>query len=223
MKTYFLLVLGAFLVFTSCNDGQVNGENGDSAALPVIPDSVPQMVRLGKEANWAYKPDTMINEILLGDAVSVKKYKYDNGSKGESADGIAAMHYFNGKETEFLTVFTVEAGGKHIPFGLRLEKNSDTIRNYKLQHNYVTANNFMTSSGVYIGMPLDYVRSIYKSQPMMKWIKGDTTYLEYKPGEKDKQHYHRFLYTEYHATYKFVDDQCRVIEMFVDPKSFDRH
>jgi hypothetical protein len=54
---------------------------------------------------------------------------------------------------------------------------------------------------------------------MMKWIKGDTTYLTYAPMEKDKSHFHRYAYTDYSASYKFVNDQCRVIEMHVRPEA----
>lgn len=217
MKTTLFITISLSALFASCGSESSNTSTDSTAS---VPDSVPQKVRAGKDATWAYKPDTMVNTILLGDVASLKEYMYSNGAKGEMAGNRSAMYYFNGAESEFLTVFAVNVGSKSIPYGLRIEKNSDTLRNYKLEHNYSTATNFITSSGIYIGMSVDFVRNVYKSQEMLMWTKGDTTYLEYTPVAKDQGHYKRYLHTQYRAKYKFVDDRCRVIEMMVDPEAF---
>lgn len=162
-----------------------------------------------------------MNEIILGDAAGMKKFTYDNGAEGESSGKKKVLYYFNALETEYLAIYTTSVDGKMYPYGYRLQKNSDTIGNYKRPHGYVTARNFMTGHGIYIGMPPDYVQSIYTSQPMTRWVKGDTTYLTYSPSEKDKSHFKRYAYSDYSATYKFVDDKCRVIEMMVKPEAFE--
>ncbi len=216
MKTQFLIAFGISSLLMACSSGTNNeGNNTDS-----IPDSVPHAVRLGKEASWAFMPDTMMNEILIGDEMRFKKYMYDNGSKGVESGENKSFHYFNAYETEFLTVFSTKVGKDYVPTGIRLEKNSDTLRTYKLEHNYCVDGHFISGHGVYIGMSPEFVQSIYKSQSMMQWTKGDTTYLEYKPEPKDKQHYKRYKHTDYYALYKFVDEQCKVFEMIVDPKAF---
>lgn len=218
MKARIFLLISISCVFLSCG-APSDIPKSDSV---VTPDSIPQIVRIGKEANWAYKPDTMINEILLADVASPQKYMHENGSNGSVNGDRSEMYYFNNRETEYLTIMAVVLGTKSIPYGLRLEKNSDTLRNYKREHNYIMQSNFITSAGIYIGMSVEYVQNIYKSQTMLKWVKGDTTYLTYSPSEKDKAHYHRYIHTDYTASYKFVDDKCRVIEMIVDPKSFEK-
>lgn len=221
MKSSLFFLSGFCLFLAACGDSS-DTKGNDSAGNTAQADSIPREVRVGKDATWAYKPDTMINTLLLGDVASLKEFMHKTGNNGTTTGNRVAMYYFNAGETEFMTVFAVMEGTKYIPYGLRIEKNSDTLRNYKLGHNYAVETNFITSSGVYIGMSVDFVQNIYKSQTMTMWTKGDTTYLHYVPVEKDAKHYKRYLPTEYSATYKFVNDKCRWIEMLVDPKSFDK-
>jgi hypothetical protein len=211
MKRYIIISLAVFL-FVSCSDTPKTGEEADSAK---VPDSVPQRVIEGKEADWAYKPDTMINDLLLADANSLTLFKRINGNEGAEPSGVSEMVYVNALETEQLTVFQIAEESSAVVFGVRVKKN---IRDKKSPpaSNYSIDRNFLTSAGIYIGMPPDYVQKIYKSQPMMRWVKGDTTYLSYGPSEKDKEHFKRYEYDDYHATYKFVDDKCVVMEMFID-------
>lgn len=216
MKRFLGITLVA-AVFFSCSDTPQTGANADSAK---IPDSVPQRVIEGKEANWAYKPDTMINELLLADAVSLINYKRINGNEGAEPTGTSDMVYVNTLETEQLTVFQVVGAKATYPYGFRVKRNIRD-KNSPPASNYAISRNFITSAGIYIGMPPEYVQTIYKSQPMMRWIKGDTTYLSYDPSEKDKEHYKRYSFEEYHATYKFVDDQCVLMEVFIDVGAFN--
>lgn len=218
-NTISFFATGIIFLLVSCSSGQDNaGEHADSAK---IPDSVPQTVMIGKGGNYAYKPDTAMNQLVLGDAAIMKKFMYDNGAEGEVAGSKKVIYYFNGLETEFLSVYVTIVDGKNYPYRFRLQKNSDTIGNYKKPHGYVTDRNFLSGHGIYIGMPPDFVQSVYKSQPMLRWVKGDTTYLKYSPSEKDKTYFTHYQYSDYSATYKFVDDKCREIEMIVKPEVFE--
>lgn len=217
----FRLVLPSFFILLAACSPEPGQQEISAADTPAIPDSIPQMVRLGKEADWAFKPDTMMNDLLLGDKNCMKQYMFDNGSNGSVNGKRQALPYINAKQNEKLTVFTTNVNNRHIPYAFRLQRVQDLSKKDMDALNYTTELNFVSSHGIYIGMPLDYVQSIYKSQPMMKWIKGDTTYLSYTPGEKDKSHYQRYPYTDYSALYKFVNDQCRMIEMNVRPEVFE--
>jgi hypothetical protein len=217
MKQILFIALVSCAVM-SCGDAAVTSGQ-DSAAVNVIPDSVPQRVIEGKEADWAYKPDTMINELLLGSATSLTEYKRVNGNEGASRTGVSEMMYVNSLETEQLTIFQVAGKTKTVPYGFRVKKNVRDKQSPPAS-NYALARNFVTSAGIYIGMPADYVQKIYKSQPMMRWIKGDTTYLTYAPSEKDKEHYKTYSIDDYHAAYKFVNDKCVLMEVFIDLDAF---
>lgn len=217
MKAWTYISLVA-LVLTAC-ETQPSGNTAEKTDSTVLPDSVPRVVRIGKEADWAYKPDTMMNELLLGDSYSLKNYTKDNGGAGRSESEYALMTYVNSGETEQMTVFVTNENNKAIPFGFRVKKNIRD-KNSPPAENYATAAHFISGSGVYLGMSEEYVQTIYKSQPMKQWIKNDTTYLVYTPSEKDKEHYHTYSYTDYSALYKFVNDQLVMMEMFVDKKAF---
>ncbi len=205
------------MTLLSCGDATTStSETGDTTAT--IPDSVPQMVRVGKEADWPYKPDSMINELLLADAESMKEYKRINGNEGEdAAKEVSEILYVNTLETEQLAVWEQKVGGKYVCIGFRVKRNIRDKHSPQAS-NYALARNFLTSAGIYIGMPQEYVQTVYKSQGMMRWVKGDTTYLGYSPMEKDKQHYKRYSFDAYSALYKFVDDACVSMEVMVDPE-----
>lgn len=211
-------VLFSLLVIGIASCGEPTGEQTDSADTTKIPDSVPQMVRVGKDADWAYKPDSMINDLLLGDAESLKKFKRDNGDEGHEKGGYYVMTYVNTRESELLTVFVTNTTNVPAAFGLRVHKNIRTTKSPPAE-NYAMAPNFITSFGIYLGMTMEYVQSVYKSQEMMTWSKGDTTYLTYSPKEKDQEHYKRYTYKDYSSQYKFVDGLCCTIEMFVRPEA----
>lgn len=198
----------------ACGD-QAETAKQDSVAATAIPDSVPQMVREGKEADWAYKPDTMINELLLADVASLAEYKRVNGNSGASNSGRSQIVYVNSLETEQLTIFELAEKNKTVAYGFRVKKNIRD-KNSPTASNYALSRNFITSAGIYIGMPPDYVQMMYKSQPMMRWIKNDTTYLTYTPSKKDAQHYKRYSFEDYHAAYKFVGDKCVLMEVFIN-------
>ena len=219
MKRILFSVSVAALLLASC-DGHPEAAH-DVKDTAAIPDSVPQVVRLGKEADWAYKPDTMIDDLLLGDALSWKAFKVNNGDEGVTADHLTSAVYVNTRETEQLWVYLVNTKKGAVPYGFRVKRNIRD-KNSPAASNYGMAPNFITSAGIYIGMSQEYVQTIYKSQPMMRWVKSDTTYLGYSPSEKDKEHYKRFSIDDYQASYKFVNDQCVVMEVMIDPDAFEK-
>jgi len=215
MKAYVLISLLG-IGWMSCEE-PINGES-NKADSTASPDTVPREVILGKKADWAYKPDTMVNDILLGDAESLRQFKRNNGNEGTAEGNVKQMSYINQLETEELTVFEWAGKNKTIPFLLRVKKNiRDSLSGPP--ENYGMDRNFITSSGIYLGMPVNYIQTIYKGQPMMQWSKGDTTYLSYAPLEKDKQHFRRYTYKDYQARYKFVNDACCVYEMMISPEA----
>lgn len=207
---FSLLTIG----LVSCGD-TTNSAEADSAK---IPDSVPQPVTIGK-GDWGYKPDTMINDLLLGDEASLVIFKRNNGDEGRTDNRITEMKYVNTQETEQLTVFVLKEVSKTVAFGVRVKKNIRD-KNSAVAENYAVAPNFITSSGIYLGMPVEYIQTIYRCQEMMKWTKGDTTYLSYTPKPKDKDQYKRYSYTDYSSNYKFVNDQLVSYEMFVSLVAF---
>jgi hypothetical protein len=217
MKMYVVISLTVCLI--SCGEATTAElKNEDSVQ---VADTAPHEVLLGKKADWAYKPDTMVNDLLLGDAAALKKFKRDNGNEGSTINGIRSMSYINSMETEELTVFTLEQISKPVVVGLRVKRNiRDSLSGPPM--NYGMARNFVTSSGIYLGMPVNFIQSIYKGQPMTEWINGDTTYLSYAPLEKDKAHFKRYAYSDYTAQYKFVNDACCVYEMFVNAGAFSK-
>jgi hypothetical protein len=216
---YFLLFSSLAFALAACG-GSTEAGTDSTQDTAKIPDSVPQMVRVGKEANWAYKPDTMINELLLGDAVSLLNYKHVNGNEGEDRNArLSEMVYVNTLETEQLTIFQTMEKTQTVAYGFRVKKNVRD-KNSPPASNYSLARNFITSAGIYIGMSPDYVQGLYKSQPMMRWVKSDTTYLSYGPSEKDKEHYKRYHFEDYHATYKFVDERLVLMDVFIDVDAF---
>jgi hypothetical protein len=217
MKHFFGIAILTLTLFACSETPEADSAaTTDSAA---IPDSVPQRVIVGKEAGWAYKPDTMINDLLLGDAKSLSDWKRINGNEGVENSGKSEMVYVNSLETEQLTVYQIVGKSATVAYGFRVKKNVRD-KNSPPASNYSIDRNFLTSAGIYIGMPPDYVQSIYKSQPMMRWVKMDTTYLSYAPEEKDKEHYKRYSIEDYRASYKFVNDKCVLMEVFVNANAF---
>ncbi len=210
----FFSLLSVALI--SC--GGTGNDADASADSAKIPDSVPQPVTVGK-GDWPYKPDTMINDLLLGDEASLILFKRNNGDEGRTENQITEMKFVNTQETEQLTVFVLKEVSKTVAFGVRVKKNIRD-KNSGIAENYSVAPNFISSSGVYLGMPVDYIQGIYRCQEMMKWTKGDTTYLSYKPKDKDKNHYKTYSHTDYSSQYKFVNDQLVVFEMFVGLGAF---
>lgn len=214
------LILSAIAVALVACDGHPEAAGEAAQDSVKVPDSVPQVVCIGEKADWAYKPDTMISDLLLADEASLKEFKRVSGNEGEDQNSrLSEMVYVNTLESEQLTVYQVKEAGKTVAYGYRVkrnyrDKNSPPASNYSLERNFVT------SAGIYIGEPAEYVQMVYKCQPMMRWVKGDTTYLSYAPAEKDKEHYKLYDVDDYHATYKFVDDKCVVMEVFIDLAAF---
>lgn len=219
MKYLGLIVIG--FAFISCG-GETGVQDTENRDTQKIPDSVPQSVMLGKADDWAYKPDSSVNDLVLGSPDWVKKWLADNGNEGIEDGKIRVMPYLNSSETQVLTISTYTiSSGKQIPYAFRVTWIDSIQRENFKEVNYTLERSFITGHGIYMGEPFSYVQSVYKSQPMMKWIKGDTTYLAYAPSDKDQEHYHRYSHVNYSVLYKFVNDQLREWEMIVDPESYE--
>lgn len=222
MKNLFsLTAICAFTLFTSCGEQPaVEQTKTDTVVENAIPDSVPQPYRFGKKADWAYKPDSAIVDLVIGRWKELKDFTYENAAEGiDGPDGTRTMMYTNNQETELATLYTVNIKGRRTLSGFRLVKLDDK-KSIKLDKvNISVKPNFITNHGIYIGMPYSYVTAMYKSQDLMTWTKGDTTYLTYEPAEKDDRYFVMYPRSAYKCTYKFVNDKCRWIETIVDPKA----
>jgi hypothetical protein len=222
MKNLFsFTAVFALTLFTSCGDQTpIEETKKDSVAENKLPDSVPQPYRYGKKADWAYKPDSAIVDLVIGRWKGLKDFTYENAAEGiDGPDGTRTMMYTNSQETELVTLFTVDIKGHRTLSGFRLVKLDDK-KSIKLDKvNISVKPNFITNHGIYIGMPYSYVTAMYKSQYLMTWTKGDTTYLTYVPAEKDDRYFVMYPRSAYKCTYKFVNDKCRWIETIVDPKA----
>jgi hypothetical protein len=222
MKNLFsFTAVFALTLFTSCGDQTpIEETKKDSVAENKLPDSVPQPYRYGKKADWAYKPDSAIVDLVIGRWKGLKDFTYENAAEGiDGPDGTRTMMYTNSQETELVTLFTVDIKGHRTLSGFRLVKLDDK-KSIKLDKvNISVKPNFITNHGIYIGMPYSYVTAMYKSQDLMTWTKGDTTYLTYVPAEKDDRYFVMYPRSAYKCTYKFVNDKCRWIETIVDPKA----
>lgn len=216
----FSLLIAASLFMACGEQPAAEQTKTDSVAEPTTPDSVPHAYRYGKKADWAYKPDTAIIDLVIGRWKELKDFTYENAAEGVNGpDGTRTMMYTNNQETELATLYTVNINGRRTLSGFRLIKLEDK-KSIKLdQVNISVKPNFITGHEIYIGMPFGYVAAMYKSQDLMTWTKGDTTYLTYEPAEKDDRYFVMYPRSAYKCTYKFVNEKCRWIETIVDPKA----
>jgi hypothetical protein len=223
-RLFFLITLSACML-QSCGM-KTNWESDEPAAdttqAAKLPDSVPREVRVGKDASWAFKPDSCFNELLLGDVESFKIFWRTNGAKfSDVGNKRQVAHYLNQENTELLEVYiTKNKKGKEVPYSICLQKVVNGF--YPDDALEVNKRNFITGHNIHIGMLASYVQRIYTDQAMTQWQKGDTLYLVYKPKPKDAKHFTRFSHESYTATYKFVDEYLRRIEYTVDPAELEK-
>jgi hypothetical protein len=235
MKTNLFIFLLAFAVFYSCEfiapkKDPPKPDVPDLAELQKIADSiandtVPHEVMYGKYGDYAYMPDTLVAKLVLANPVSFDTlWRASGANMIQKENKFFIAHYLNMKATELMTVYLyVNENKKHIPYAIVVQKYYDYIGMFpkKYKPEVISEYNFVTGHSIYIGMSSDYVKHVYSGQKMMQWSNGDTLYLQYKPAAKDQSHYHRYSFSDYTATYKFVGDKLRVMEYSVDPKTVE--
>lgn len=229
MRRIYLAILPAAL-FLSCELLEDKPVVVDSTATIApkkeLDESVPHPVMYGDSAKWGFMPDSSIDDVVLANAESFGKFWKEHGANMKKLDGKRQVAcYFNSQSTEWLAVYlTQNAKGKELPYALVLQKagapGSPPMPNPK-NPEYVSHANLITAHGIYIGMSPEYVMRIYSHQEMMEWTSGDTTYLEYRPKEKDAKHYHRSDWKNNRALYKFVEGKLRRAEYSTDPAELE--
>jgi hypothetical protein len=216
-----------FLLIFGCGaPTETQQAKADSVVTPVVPDTAPHTVMSGKEATYAYVPDTCFNDLVLGSTTSFKQFWQANGADMHKlADDRAVATYFTSSKSEWMSVYITKDSKNHeVAYGLVLQKAGQKGappmppgRAYTL-----SKPNVLTGHSIYIGMSPTYVMSIYRDQPLTQWERGDTLYLKYKPSAKDAGNFKRYSYAAYSATYKFVEDRLRRIEYMVDPAELEK-
>ncbi len=229
MKKYILLPgLVAFFLMSCGNGSNPIGKDAvpkDSIIAEVNPE-IPHEVKKGNNSGYAFMPDTGIQSLILGNAESWKKYVRQNGANHVLLGGkCEASVYFNsskGKKQEMEVRTTQNANGDYVPYAFIVQAMGEEHAPELTCTAIPSADfNFVSTHGIYIGMPYSHVLSIYSNQSFMEWELGDTLYLQYKPKPKDVNYFKRYKADSYSVTYKFFDDNLRRMEYFVDPKQFE--
>ncbi|MDQ3108338.1 MAG: hypothetical protein M3R17_00445 [Bacteroidota bacterium] len=226
---YILLIGFSALILTSCGPGPGKIVVVDSAALK---DSIarlhpetPHEVMKGKDASYAFMPDTAIQSIILGNPDCLKEYYRQNGSNKSAIGKRYAVAYYTSsvdKKQEMEIRVTDNTQREEVPYAIIVQRKGEE-HSPELSVRSIPSSdfNFVSGHGVYIGMPLHYVMSVYSNQSFMEWEKGDTVYLQYKPKPKDTNYFKRYKPESYTVTYKFVDESLRRMEYYVDPEQFE--
>lgn len=222
MKIIYPFIGFMCFALVSCGSGNSSTEKKDSLVSEVS-DSIPHEVKKGNGSTYAYMPDTCIQSLILGNAESFRLYNLKNGSNmNPFGNNRNAISYYNHSHSEKMQILiTKNSSGKNVVYVMIAQKNDSLAP--KLAKGTYEANeyNFVSGHGVYLGMSEDYVMSVYSNQFLMKWQKGDTLYLQYKPKPKDFGHYKRFKPETYSATYKFVGGALRRYELQVNASEFE--
>jgi hypothetical protein len=213
-----------------CGSGANSAKNDslkkkDSLEANADPEK-PHEVKKGSGGDYAFKPDTAIQSIILGNPECWRKYMRENGGTSALLEkGRLAFAYYNssaGKKQEMEVCVTKNEKGDYIPYAIIVQyKNEEHAPKLSVSATPSSDFNFVSGHGVYVGMSQDYVMSIYSNQSFMEWEKGDTVYLQYKPKPKDGNYYKRYKPDSYSVTYKFKDEILRRMEYSVDPAQFE--
>jgi hypothetical protein len=229
MKKYIFPVCLLTMALMSCGNGK-NSDKKDSAkdsAAAVVDPAKPHEVKKGDGGNYAFKPDTAINSIILGNPDCFKPFNRENGSNLVSLGGKrnAAVYYNSAVEhTQAMELrMTKNSKGEDVVYAIIVQQNG-VEHAPELSGRPIPSSefNFISGHGIYIGMTEDYVMSVYSNQAFMEWEQGDTVYLEYKPQPKDGNYFKRYKPTVYSATYKFKNGTLRRMEYSVDPAEFEK-
>lgn len=230
MKKYILFCFSA-TVLMSCGNGANPLEKDllstENSVVAEIDPEKPHEVRKGNK-DYAFMPDTAVQSIILGNPACLLGYYRANGSNAVSLDGgHHAITYSNNRtkesKEEMELRITEDERGNDVVYAIIVQRK-DEEHAPKLSARPIPSTdiNFVSSHGIYIGMPLAHVMSVYSNQSFMQWEKGDTVYLEYKPKPKDKNYFKRYTPASYSVTYKFKDETLRRMEYSVDPKQFEK-
>lgn len=230
MKKYVVLLCLSSAIFMSCGN-DVNSAKNDSLkndSVAEIDPEEPHEVRLGDDGSYAFKPDSCIQSLVLGNSENWKRYYKENGGVflplGDLEHFAVVYFNYNSQNKQEMEVCLYEnEKGDMFPYSLIVQRRGDNhAPEFCMKAIPSTEFNFVSGHGVYIGMPLDHVMSIYKNQTFMQWEKGDTVYLQYKPKPKDANYFKRYKPDAYMVTYKFKDETLRRMEYTVDPKQFEK-
>jgi hypothetical protein len=229
MKKYVLLLSLSSAIFMSCGNDANSGKNDSRKkdSIAEIDPEEPHEVRNG-DNDYAFMPDTCIKSLVLGNAESWKKYYKENGGVflplGDMEHyAVAYFNYDSHNKQEMEVCLYENKKGDMFPYSLIVQRRGDDhAPKFRMKPIPSTDYNFVSGHGVYIGMPLEHVMSIYRNQTFMQWEKGDTVYLQFKPKPKDANYFKRYKPDAYMVMFKFKDETLRRMEYSVDPKEFEK-
>ncbi|CAN5361432.1 hypothetical protein BH09BAC5_BH09BAC5_12600 [soil metagenome] len=224
-KIHFIIILLSLSII-GCETESGNVNKADSLTKPVVI-KTPHEVKKGNGAAYAFKPDTNIQSLILGNPDCFKKYKLNNGANLiEFKKNRFAATYINNSVSinhEMEVLLTKNKNGNYVVYGMIVQQTGDP-KSPQLASKAIPSSdfNFISGHGVYVGMSLDYVMSVYSNQSFLQWEKGDTLYLEYKPKPKDVNFYRRFSAESYSILFKFKDERLCRMEYMVEPDQFSK-
>lgn len=227
MKFLFSLLIFSVLIFQGCGGTTENNSDDPTLSVTKIQDSsVPHSVVNGKKASYAFPPDSCINNLVIGNPDSFKLFRRENGAfPNKISENRVSMSYYNISHREEMQVLVTGNERKgYFPYELIVQR-VDTLSPHLFpgKHERVNKGHFISGHGIYIGMSIDFLLGIYKSQELMQWQKGDTLYLQFKSEKKDAKYFTKYSYESYSATYKFVNESLVRMEYEVLPESFEKN
>lgn len=230
MKSTLLPAVIIVFVFAGCSGpGKSKNDSAgkDSVKIKIDPEK-PHPVKKGHGAGYAFKPDTSIQKIILGNPDCFAAYKRENGSSVITLDDKhKAVVYYNSAvgHAQLMELRTTKnRAGKEIVYAIIVQKADGGEHAPALSGSAIPSSdfNFVSGHGISLGLSEYYVMSVYSNQSFMEWEKGDTVYLEYKPKPKDFNYYRRYKPGSYRVMYKFRDDVLVRMEYSVDPEEFEK-
>jgi hypothetical protein len=188
-----------------------------------ISDSIPHEVCNGNKATYAFPPDSCVGNLVLGNSDCFIPFVRENGAITKAITGHRrSMAYFNKQNSEEMEVFVTGMDAQKIfPYQIIVQKNNLKKNQFPEKHEPMDKYNFISGHGIYITISSAYLMGVYKGQTLVRWQKGDTLYLQYKPQKKDASFFKRYNYEDYSATFKFVNDYLVRMEYLVKPETFE--
>ncbi len=226
MRNTLLFIFFCCGLLSACkSDSNKNSSQSDSSDVKIDP-FTPHEVGKGDGGDYAFKPDTSVQKIILGNPDCLKTYFLENGFHDVSLGGNRkAMDYYNSSVgikhlMELRT--TKNKKGETVVYEIIVQRSDDPPAPQLATKAIPSSDfNFVSGHGISIGMTIDYVMSIYSNQKFMEVEKGDTVYLTYTPKPKDYNFFKRYHPAAYSVVYKFKNETLRRMEYSVDPKEFE--